>query len=260
MKHNLKVFWTLSLYSIKITFQHRVGFISFLTGKIIRFAFYFAFIYFLVSKTKFLAGYTVNQTLVFFLTFNLIDTLGQLLFREVYRFRPIIVTGEFDGILLRPIHPFFRILIGGVDILDAIMIIPYILLLCLFIALLPQLKLSDITLYIVLLINAMLLMTSFHIAALAIGILTTEIDHVMMIIRDFTRMASIPIDVYQEPVRSFLMFAVPVGVMMALPVKVLFGLFTLQTLMLSGIISLIFIFGSLWLWNYSLKRYQSWGG
>lgn len=259
MKRNLKIFWLLSIFSAKAAFQHRVGMISFILGKIIRFVFYFLFIFFLVSRTKFLAGYSLQQTIIYFLTFNFIDTLAQLLFREVYRFRPLIVNGEFDTLLVKPYHPFIRILIGGIDIMDAITVIPYLGILIYFIFQ-AHLNPVNILLYGGFMINALFLATGFHILILSIGILTTEVDNVMWMYRDFTKMLSLPIDIYGEPIRSFLMFGIPIGIMMAVPVKVLFGLLTTNMYIISIIISVLFILFSFFLWNIALKKYQSWGG
>jgi len=259
MKRNLKIFWLLSIFSIKTTLQRRAGVISFFLGKILRFVFFFMFIYFLVSRSKLLAGYSLSQTLVFFLTFNFIDTMAQLLFREVYRFRPMVISGEFDSILIKPFHPFLKILIGGIDIIDFITIIPYFLLLIYFIAKIPHLNFFNIILYMGFVINGLCIATSFHILVLAVAIFTAEIDHALMIYRDLTRMLALPIDIYKEPIRSFLMFVVPVGIMIALPVKVLFGLLSINVLLLSGMISLLFIIFSLWLWSLALKKYQSVG-
>ena len=50
-----------------------------------------------------LAGYTGTQVIFFFLTFNIIDVTSQFLFREVYRFRPMIVSGDFDFVLVNTI-------------------------------------------------------------------------------------------------------------------------------------------------------------
>lgn len=257
---NLKIFLLLSRYSIKTMLQHRVGAISFITGKCIRFSFTLLFIYFLVSRTRLLAGYTLTQTFIFFLSFNFTDSLAQLLFREVYRFRPLIVSGEFDAVLVKPYHPFIRILIGGLDILDTFTIIPFFLILLYFILQIPHIDPVHIILYIGFMINAIILATGFHIIILAIGILTTEVDNITLIYRDFTKMLSLPIDIYQEPLRSILMFIVPVGIMMAVPVKMLFGLFSFNLFMISIIVSIIFMTFSLFLWNKALQKYQSWGG
>lgn len=258
MKRNLKIFWLLSIFSAKTAFQHRIGMISFILGKIVRFVFYFLFIFFLVSRTKFLAGYSLQQTIIFFLTFNFIDTFAQLLFREVYRFRPLIVNGEFDSILVKPYHPFIRILIGGVDIMDTITIVPYLGVLVYFII---QVHLNpiNILLYTGFIINALILATGFHILILAIGILTTEVDNTMWMYRDFTKMLALPIDIYKEPVKSFLMFGIPIGIMMAVPVKALFGLLTTNMYIISIVISIVFLLFVFYLWNIALKRYQSVG-
>ncbi len=257
MIRNLKIFWLLSIFSAKTAFQHRVGMISFIFGKIIRFAFYFFFIFFLVSKTKFLAGYSLQQTIIFFLTFNFIDTMAQLLFREVYRFRPLIVNGELDGILVKPYHPFIRVLVGGVDIMDAITLLPYLLFLIYFLFTMPQLNPVNIFLYGGFIINGMFLAAAFHIMILAIGILTTEVDNITWIYRDFTKMLSLPIDIYKEPLRTFLMFGIPIGIMMAVPVKALFGLLTPNMFIISIMVSAVFMVFSLYLWNLALKKYQS---
>src|SRR3989344_823675 len=99
----------------------------FLTGKILRFAFFTMFLYFLVTGTGNLAGYSIDQTIFFFLTFNIIDVFAQFLFREVYRFRPLIVSGDFDLILQKPMSSLFRVLMGGADFIDLITIPPLII-------------------------------------------------------------------------------------------------------------------------------------
>lgn len=259
MKRNLKIFWLFSIYSIKTTFQHPVGVISFILGKFIRFIFFFIFIYFLVSKTKFIAGYSLNQALIFFLTFNFIDSLAQLLFREVYRFRPLVVNGEFDSVLLKPYHPFIRILVGGIDILDAFLIIPYLILLVYFVLKIPHLLLTSIIIYFFFLLMSIMIATAFHIIILSIAILTTEIDHALMIYRDFTKMAALPIDIYKEPIRSLLTFVIPVGIMMAIPVKSLFGLINIQTGIICLTVAMLFFWLSINLWEFAIKKYQSVG-
>lgn len=185
--------------------------------------------------------------------------MAQLLFREVYRFRPLIVNGEFDSVLVKPYHPFMRILIGGIDIMDAITIIPYLGILIFFIFQ-AHVHPVNILLYSGFIINALFLATGFHILILAIGILTTEVDNITLMYRDFTKMLSLPIDIYKEPLRSFLMFGIPIGIMMAVPVKVLFGLLTTNMYIISITISVIFLLFSFFLWNVALKKYQSWGG
>lgn len=257
---NFKIFWLLATYSIKTTFQSPLGVILFSVGKLIRFSMFFLFVYYLVSRTNLLAGYTLNQTIIFYLTYNIIDSLAQLLFREVYRFRPLVVSGELDSILLKPYHPFLRILIGGVDILDLGISVIYILIVGFFIAQLPAISLAAVMLYVALVVNALIIATGFHIAVLALGILSTEVDHTIMIYRDLTKMGSFPVDIYKQPIQFIFTFIIPIGIMLTIPVKGLLGSLTTQIYLISFITAAAILGGSLLFWQYALRRYQSWGG
>lgn len=260
MRKNLKIFYQLSLQSWKITFQGRLGPVFFLLGKIVRVIFIFIFIVLLFGRTKLIKGYDFGQLLIFFLTYNTIDTLGQVLYREVYRFRPLVQSGEFDLVLLKPFHPFVRILLGGVDFLDVILIVPYFIVTFLVYARAGHVQAASILWYIALIFNSLILMTAFHILVLAAGILTTEVDHTIMIYRDLTSMGRFPLEIYREPLRSILTFIIPVGVMMNVPSKALIGLLTPSLALVSFIISFVFLGFSAGVWKYALRKYQSYGG
>lgn len=204
------------------TLTQRLGLIVFLLGKIMRFALFLIFLIFLLKGTKNLAGYNLNQTVFFFLTFNLIDITSQFLFREVYRFRQYIVTGSFDLSLVKPISALFRSLMGGADIIDLITIPPLVIALIVIGKSLNPTFLS-VLLYFVLLINGLLIATAFHIAVLSLGIITFEIDHTIMIYRDLTSLGRLPIDIYKQPLQGILTYLIPVGIMISLPAKTLMG-------------------------------------
>jgi len=228
----------------------------FLLGKIIRYIFYFGFLYFLVGQTKGLAGYESNQILFFTATYVLIDTLAQFFFRSVYSFRPLVISGDLDLILVKPVNALFRVLMGGPDPVDLITI-PPIIAVVVYIGFLLSPSLLQIFYYILLIINGLLIATAFHVLVLSFGIITLEIDHSIMIYRDLTSMGRLPVDIYKEPLKGILTFLIPVGVMMTLPAKALMGLVNPL-----GIIStLIFGFALLMLsfkfWNFALKKYSS---
>lgn len=260
MKRNLKIFYLFSLYAMKTTFQHPIGSILFLAGKLLRFGIYFFFVAYLLSSTKILAGYNLTQTLIFFITFNIIDTISQLMFREVYRFRPLVVNGELDLVLTKPYHPFLKVLIGGIDFLDLVTVLVYIGLLTFFISQLGTLSLINLLIFLILLINGLIIATASHIIVLALGILTTEVDHTIMIYRDITRLGILPVDIYKEPLRSLFTFILPIGIMMTFPAKSLLGLLSWNFIVFSLVISSILLAFSLLLWDKALKKYQSWGG
>lgn len=257
MKKVLRVFWLYTQNSIKISFQQRIGIFFFLLGKLLRFGMFGVFIYFLLQRTQVLAGYSITQTLIFFITFNIIDGITQLLFREVYRFRPLILSGDFDTVLVKPIHPFVRILTGGFDILDTIPLAIYLSMLVYLCSMAGSLSAGDVLLYLLLVINGVFIATAFHILVLALGILSTDVDHTIMIYRDITRMGSFPVDIYTEPIRFLITFVIPIGLMISYPVKALFGMLSLPAIAGTVLFAALFFAVSISVWHYALLRYQS---
>lgn len=261
IKRNLKIFFLYSKYALRTTFQTRVGIIFLLLGKTIRFLFFFFLVVFIFQRVKIIKGYTINQAIIFYLTFNLIDTISQIFFREVYRFRYYVASGNFNLILVKPHHPFLRILIGGVDYLDIIMLIPYIILTIYHIFLSSTIHhLSSILLYVLLLINGLVIATAFHIAVLAFGVITTETDNTIMIYRDLSNLGRFPLDIYQNPLRDIFTFIIPIGVMISFPAQALFNLLSGTKIVYAFILSTVLFLLSLRFWRYGLRKYQSWGG
>jgi ABC-2 type transport system permease protein len=145
----------------------------------------------------------------------------------VYRFRPLVVSGDFDTVLVKPVHPFVRVLLGGFDVLDVLPTILYFIFAGYLISIIPEINPLSLITYIGLLINGLVIATAFHILVLAVGILSSEVDHTIMIYRDVTRLAAFPMEIYSEPLRSVLTFVIPIGLMVSNPVKSLLGLLSL---------------------------------
>lgn len=257
MKRYFKAWWLMTMNAFQSSFASRGGAVIFLLGKIIRFVFFFFLLVIVVNKTESLEGYTLNQVIFFFLTFNLVDVAAQFLFREVYRFRPLIVSGDFDLVLTKPIHPLVRSLLGGADVLDLVTLFPLAGLLVYFAQKIGPISPGFILLYLALVINAFLIATAFHTAVLAFGVLTTAVDHTIMIYRDLTSMGKIPVDFYNQFIRALITFVVPVGVMMTVPAKALMGLLSPQMAVYAFIIGGVLLWLSLKFWNFSLTRYSS---
>lgn len=92
MKRYLKIYYLLSVLSIRRTTQNQFGGLLYIFGKLVRFFMFFLFIYFLITKTGVLNGYSAKEALIVLMTFELVGSLGGLLFREVYRFRQLVVS------------------------------------------------------------------------------------------------------------------------------------------------------------------------
>lgn len=255
--HYFKVWKLYTIDSFSVMLVSRFSAIIFTLAKLLRFIFFLMFLVFILSGTNTLGGYTKLEVVFFYLTFNLIDTITQLLFREVYRFRSLIVEGRFDYILLQPINSLFRSLTGGADLLDLFMLVPIMVLLVFVGSKTGTLSAVNIGLFLFFILNSLILTASFHIVVLAIGILTTSVDHTILIYRDITSTGRIPVDVYREPVRGFLTFILPVAIIMTVPAKAFFGILPIDLIIVSLIFAVFVFFGSLRLWRYALTKYSS---
>lgn len=257
INHYFLIWKRFSLNSFSIAFVSRLAALMYLSGKLIRFFFFLGFLYLLIKNTSNLGGYDISQITFFFLTFNFIDLTTQFLYREVYNFRSMVVDGTFDYILLKPMNSLFRSLAGGADFLDLLILIPLVIAIIFTGLRFPNINIFNILLYILLMINSFVIATSFHIFVLSIGILTTSVDHAMMIYRDVYNMGRLPVDIYKEPLRSILTFVIPVGIVMTIPAKAMMNILTVPVVLISFMMAIIFYLLSMKFWRYALTRYSS---
>lgn len=257
LKRSIRIWWMLTISSFMVSLTSRFNAGVFFVGKFLRFLFFLIFLLTVFTRTQTIAGYTSNQMIFFYLSFSLVDTVAQLFFREVYRFRALIVSGDFDFALVKPMNPLLRVLVGGADPLDLGMLPLYIVAVIYSGGKLGDIHGVNIAMYFLLLANGFIISMGFHILVLAIGILATEVDHAIMIFRDVVSMGRIPTDVYHEPLRSMMTFVIPVGVMMTFPAKALMGLLSPWTILFSFVLGLLFIVFCLKAWTYALTQYSS---
>lgn len=257
IKKYFKIWLITTLVASQIAFASRLGAILFTIAKLLRFGLFLFFLILLLSKTRTIAGYSLWQVILFFITFNIVDTGSQFLLRETYRFRTYVVKGYLDYILIKPVSPLFRSLFGGSDILDAPILVLLTVFLIIALSQLGPVSFLSILLYLVFILNAFVIAVSFHILVLAIGILTTEVDNSIMLYRDLTQMGRVPVDIYGEPLRGILTFVIPVGVMMTFPAKVLMGLLSIQTVVIALLVGLVIFYTSFKFWQFAIRRYSS---
>lgn len=242
--------------SFQTIFSSRVGLLLFVFGKLFRFFLYLGFIYFLFSGTKQIASFSKDEILLFLLTFTLLGSIGQMLFRSVYQFRTRLVSGDFDFDLVKPVSPVFPNLFGGFDLLD-LLTMP--VLFFILIKVMASLNFSggQLLIYLLLSLNSLLIIGAIHVLVLSFGVLKTEVDNSIMLYRDLETMGRFPVDIYQQPLREILTFVVPVGVMFTIPGKALLGLVSWPVVLLSVVIGVVSLGLSFKFWNFALKQYTS---
>jgi ABC-2 type transport system permease protein len=264
-RKRLHLYWhvwsKLAEYALAETFINRWANVLFMLGKVLRFGMLLFFLFVIQQSVQDFNGYTPEQVVVFFLTYQFLDTLAQVFYRGVYLFSWQVKSGELDFYLSKPLHPLFRILTGKPDFIDVFFFIPTTLLSVylmreFFFAAPPLTVLA----YILLLINGFFIATAFHILIISLGVVTVEVDNAVMLYRDINTMSRFPVTIYHETLRTILLFAVPVGLMNTVPAQVLLQSNPTVQIWATLIIGTTFLAFSIKVWNWSIKRYTGAGG
>jgi ABC-2 type transport system permease protein len=238
--------------------SYGLGSAGFLLGKVIRLIFFFTYIVAIFKHTNTLAGYTLAETVLFFLTFNIVDITAMVFFRGIYSARHVVEDGDLDYYLIQPCSSLFRMSASNLDFLDVATMLPV---LWLFATTWPKLPgaigLLAVVFYLLLIVNGIAIALAMHIFVAALAVWTQELENTIWIYRDMMFLGRFPVDIYAAPMRWALIVFIPIGVMTSFPAKALLGLLSARWIIYSVGLGTISMAASLWFWRQALKRYTS---
>ncbi len=236
---------------------YRLGSLGFLIGKTLRLALFFAFVVAIFRHVDSVAGYTLEETALFFLTFNIVDMCAMIFFRGVYGARRIVADGDFDFYLVQPCSPLFRMVFSTVDFLDILTIVPVLVMTGMVFARLPPADWQAYASYALLLANGVVLMFSVHLAVAGLAVRTQEMDNAIWVFRNVMFMGRFPVDVYARPVRWALTVVVPVAVMTSFPAQAFLGRLAWAWAAFAVALSGASVVFAVWFWRDCVARYTS---
>lgn len=236
---------------------YRLGSFGFLIGKMIRLVFFFAFVAAVFNHVESVAGYSLEQTALFFLTYNLVDMSAMIFFRGVYGARRTVAEGDFDFYLVQPCSPLFRMVCSTVDFLDLLTIVPVLVLTVMVFGRLPPEAWQAYAAYALLVGNAVALMFAVHVTVAALAVRTQEMDNAIWVFRNVMFMGRFPSDVYGPPVRWALTLVIPVAVMTSFPAQAFLGRLAGGWIAYAVALSAAAAAASLWFWRDCVARYTS---
>ena len=82
-------------------------------------------------------------------------------------------------------------------------------------------------------------------------------DQTVIIYRDLTNLTRFPIDIYQGVAKGILTFLIPVGMMVAFPVKAMLGLISPAGVIWSLGLAGFWFWIALKFWHFALTKYTS---
>ncbi len=244
--------------SLQAQLSYRWGSFGFLLGKLIRLFFFFAFVAAVFQHTESLAGYTLVETALFFLTFNIVDLTAQIFFRGIYGARRAVVDGDFDFYLIQPCSPLFRMAFSTVDFLDLVTFVPVAVMTGMVFSRLPAgLGWERYLAYGLLTANGIGIAMAIHVFVAGLAVRTQELENTIWIYRDVMFMGKFPVDIYGTAARWALTLVVPIAVMCTFPAKALLGGLSLGWGVYALGLNVVLLAASAWYWRASVLRYTS---
>ena len=230
----------------------------FIVGKFFNFIFTLLTIYAIFSQANSIQGYSLNQAVIVVIIYNLLESISGFLFRSLYTFRPILLRGDFDMDLLKPLPSYFRPIFSGPDFLDLpLIIIQFVALVYYLVKFNFPITLPIFGLTLLIFLNAIILAFSIHLSIAAFSIITTEIDSLVALYRNFGRAAVVPTDIYSNTFRFILNYIVPITVLFTLPAKAILNVLSTEGILYSCFLSYTFFLLAINFWRYSLRQYTS---
>jgi len=255
----LKIYKILTVHNFSSLIASRLDFWLLIFGKLVRMGFLFVWVFAIFNFINKLAGYTLGQTLLFFVTFNLVDILAQVFFfRGFWFIQQYVKEGEFDRILLYPISEIFLTAFKITDWMDILTLIPAGSLVVYAVTLLPAVpSLGQIVLYLLLCLNGVLIAFALNLLIAGLTFYTPETENVFLLYRDLMTVGRYPTEIFSHPLQIIFTFVFPIAVIIAFPAKILLGILSFRAIIYAFALSATLIFLAVKFWNASLKHYSS---
>jgi ABC-2 type transport system permease protein len=243
-------------------FSNRWSSLGWLGGKLVRLVFFLIFLTAIFRQVPSVAGYSLIEAALFFLTFNIVDIVAQLFLRGLYMVGRDIREGDMDFYLIQPLNPLFRISSNLVDFLDFLTLIPVLALAG---YILPRLMAPfragemflQILLYVLLCLNGLVIAFCIHVIIASVTVRTQQMENTIWLYRDLVSLGRFPVDIYTPVIQAVLTFALPVAVMVSYPSQALLGILSADKIGFAFLLSGILLAVSLAAWKRSLKHYSS---
>lgn len=245
----------------KSELQYKMSFIlSFISQFFVFFGYYFTIIC-LFDKFSNIQGFTLYEVL---LTFGIIQTgfaFCETFFRGVDRFDELIVDGTFDRLILRPQNILLQVFCQEISFIKLSRLIQALIILFIAIFNIDVVWSIDkiITLFFMV-ISSIILFLSIFILAAAYCFITVKGLEVRNVFTDGGKhMAQYPIGIFQKGFVFVFTFIIPYGFVNYYPLLYLLGDTTNKLLIISPLITIIYLIPCILIFYRGMKRYSSVG-
>ena len=257
----MSLYFKYFMIHLKSELQYKASFImSFISQFFVFFSYYFTIIC-LFDKFSNIKGFTVYEVL---LTFGIIQfgfSVCETFFRGIDLFDELIISGGFDRILLRPKNILFQVVCEKVSFIKLSRLFQSIVVLTIAIIKIDVMwDFKKIITLICMLISSVIIFLSIFILTAAYCFLTVKGLEVRNVLTDGCKhMAQYPIGIFKKGFVVFFTFIIPFGFVNYYPLLFILERKTNTLLMVSPLITILYLIPSIIIFYKGTKRYSSVG-
>lgn len=209
------------------------------------------------SKAGTVAGWTTGEAfLVAYIHLTFFGLFWIVVGTSLVNFAQSIFTGDFDGLLLKPINTRFLVTFGGIDTNQISRLVGGVSLLIWWIVI------HHVSLFVLLAFVTEFVMVLFSIYSLFFLIASSSIFFVQMqnfgdLMNNILNIGRLPVEIFNGGLRIIFFYIIPVAFIATFPARMLLGRGSATDIVILFIITLTTFFLSQLVWNSALKRYSS---
>ena len=257
----MKLYFSIFKMHLKSALEYKKSFIiGFLSQFLVFFTYYFIIIA-LFNKFDNIKGFTMYEVLLCFSIIQFGFAFNEVFARGIDQFDKLIITGNFDSILLKPQSILIQSIISELDLVKASRLIQAIIILIIsLINLKIEITLFKIIVLLLMLLSAIIIFFSIFLSMASYCFFTVQGLEIRNTFTDGGKhMAQYPIGIFNKGFVIFFTFVIPYAFVNYYPLLYVLGKSNNVLLGLSPLLVIIYILPSKLLFKFGIKRYTSVG-
>ena len=260
MGRYLKLFILFVKIGLMRQMAYRPHFFMMVAGKVIRIGLLFFFFQAVFLKVDRIGQWTFDQVLLLFATFHMVDFVMSITFQRNLSFHlpRLIQTGELDSRMILPVNLLFFASFEDIDLMDFFSFLPSLGFLgYVFYRIGFDFSWYQVTAYVVLLINALVLLFAMVLLISTVSFWTTQSYGIARIFDNLLKISRYPLDIFGGFWKIVFVYFLPLILVAQIPSQALLQTLSLKFIFFAFGVTFVFLILSLSFWKKGLKNYLS---
>lgn len=259
MKRYFAIYKAILIINLNNLFAYRGNFLNSILSSFVWGLFSIVSIILLTTRVNSLFGWSRDEIIILTAIFAIVIGLFYMFFsRNFEYFSRIVYLGQLDSFLLKPIDSQFFLSTRFVNYASFIRILMgTILMIYLLQKNKIEINLINVLLFVVFLICGIILMYSIWYIVITTTIWASRLSNIVELLYSTASISKYPPEMYKEISFYLFLFLLPLILVIATPVRFLFGRFDVQTALVMIVLTAVLLVVSRKWWKFALKHYTS---